>query len=230
MLEAAQGLVRAADDVVDAISGKSVSGTFTIGSVRSSALSLLPKAIIALKNDFPDLKIKLHVANTDELLNDVVTGRLDSAMVAEYSGVPSTLRWSPFIQEPLFAIAPKGTPPMPAAEMLSELPYVKFISRFRLANIIETEVARRGIVTNVIAEIDTITAVVACVVNGLGASIAPWSALKEASGEMVAVPFGDPPISRQIGLIERRASPRAAVIDRLHQHLVSFSGKYGLAR
>lgn len=230
MLEAAQGLVRSADDIVDAISGKSVGGTFTIGSVRSSALSLLPKAIIALKNDFPGLKIKLHVANTDELLNDVVTGRLDSAMVAEYSGVPSTLRWSPFIQEPLFAIAPKGTRPRPAAEMLTELPYVKFISRFRLANIIETEVARSGIVTSVIAEIDTITAVVACVVNGLGVSIAPWSALREAGGEVVAVPFGDPPIYRQIGLIERRASPRAAVIDRLHQHLVSFSGEFGVAR
>lgn len=230
MLEAAQGLVRSADDVVDAISGKSVGGTFTIGSVRSSALSLLPKAIIALKNDFPGLKIKLHVANTDELLNDVVTGRLDSAMVAEYSSVPSTLRWSPFIQEPLFVIAPKGTPIRTAAEMLSELPYVKFISRFRLANIIETEVARSGIVTNVIAEIDTITAVVACVVNGLGVSIAPWSALREIAGEVVSVPFGDPPIYRQIGLIERRASPRKAVIDRLHQHLVSFSGEFGVAR
>lgn len=77
MLEAAQVLVRSADDIVDAISGRAISGTFTIGSVRSSALSLLPRAIIELKNDFPELKIKLHVANTDELLNDVVTGRLD---------------------------------------------------------------------------------------------------------------------------------------------------------
>lgn len=114
--------------------------------------------------------------------------------------------------------------------MLTELPNVKFISRFRLANIIETEVARSRIITNVIAEIDTITAVVACVVNGLGVSIAPWSALKETSGAVVAVPFGDPPIYRQIGLIERRASPCAAVIDRLHQHLVSFSGQFGVAR
>ena len=32
-------------------------------------------------------------------------------------------------------------------------------------------------------------------------SIAPWSALKEAGGEVVAVPFGEPPIYRQICLI-----------------------------
>ena len=230
MLEAAHSLVRSADDVVDAISGRAITGTFTVGSVRSSALSLLPRSIVALKADYPHLKIKLHVANTDELLNDVVSGRLDSAMVAEYTGVPSALRWSPFLSEPLFVIAPRGTPFMAASELLSQLPYIKFSSRFRLAHIIETELARMSIATNIIAEIDTIAAVVGCVVHGLGVSIAPWIAMKEAPGEVVSVPFGNPQIHRQIGLIERRASPRASVIDRLHQHLVSFSGDYGIPR
>jgi DNA-binding transcriptional LysR family regulator len=230
MLEAAHNLVRSADDVINALSGRAIAGTFTIGSVRSSALSLLPRAIVALKADYPDLKIKLHVANSDELLSDVVSGRLDSAMVAEHPGIPSTLRWSPFINEPLFAIAPRGTAQMSATEMLSTLPYVKFNSRFRLAQLIDTELARSGIVTNVIAEIDTMTSVVACVINGLGASVAPYSALKEAIGEVVSAPFGDPQVYRQIGLIERRTSTRTIVIDRLHQHLVGFSGEYGVAR
>ena len=230
MLEAAHNLVRSADDVIDAISGRAITGTFTIGSVRSSALSLLPRAIVALKAEYPDLKIKLHVANSDELISDVVSGRLDSAMVAEHPGIPPTLRWSPFINEPLFAIAPRGTPQMSASEMLSTLPYVKFNSRFRLAQLIDIELARSGIATNLIAEIDTMTAVVACVVHGLGASVAPYSALKEAVGEVVSAPFGNPHVYRQIGLIERRTSTRTIVIDRLHQHLVSFSGKYGVAR
>src|SRR3712207_293263 len=55
MLEAAHNLVRSADDVIDAISGKAIAGTFTIGSVRSSALSLLPRALVALKAEYPDL-------------------------------------------------------------------------------------------------------------------------------------------------------------------------------
>ena len=230
MLEAARDLVRSADDVKDAISGRAIAGTFTIGSVRSSALSLLPRAIVALKADYPDLRTKLHVANSDELLSDVVSGRLDSAMVAEHGGIPSTLRWSPFINEPLFVIAPRGTPPMTGSEMLSTLPYVKFVSRFRLAHLIETELARSGVVTRPIAEIDTMAAVVACVVHGLGASVVPHSALKEAPGEVVSAPFGHPQVFRQIGLIERRTSTRTIVIDRLHRHLVRFSGEYGVAR
>nr|WP_178119246.1 LysR substrate-binding domain-containing protein [Agrobacterium rubi] len=230
MLEAARSLVRSADDIVDAISGRTISGTFTIGSVRSSALSLLPSAIVALKADFPDLRIKLHVANTDELLNDVMSGRLDCAMVAEYSGIPSALRWRPFINEPLLVIAPYSTPDMSGLEMLSTMPYVRFNSKFRLAQIIEIELAKTGVVPNLIAEIDTIASVVSCVIHGLGVSVAPWIALKDVAVPIVSVPFGDPQILRQIGFLERRAGTRTSVIDRLHEHLVRLSHPYGIAR
>lgn len=230
MLEAARSLVRSADDIVDAISGRTISGTFTIGSVRSSALSLLPSAIVALKADYPDLRIKLHVANTDELLNDVMSGRLDCAMVAEYSGVPSALRWRPFINEPLLVIAPHGTPEMSGLEMLSSMPYVRFNSKFRLAQIIETELAKTGVAPNLIAEIDTIASVVSCVIQGLGVSVVPWIALRDVAVPIVSVPFGDPQILRQIGFLERRAGTRTAVIDRLHEHLGRLSHPYGIAR
>ena len=230
LLETARTIVRSADDVIDAISGRAIGGTFIIGSVRSSALSLLPRAIVALKKDYPELKIKLHVANSDELLADVVSGRLDCAMVAEYSNIPATLRWSPFINEPLFVIAPKGTPKMSAEEILSKLPYVRFNSKFRLAQLIETELAKSGSVTNPIAEIDTIASVVPCVINGLGASVIPWIALRDVRNEVVSVPFGIPQVHRHIGLIERRSGTRSTVIDRLHMHLVDLSAPYGMRR
>lgn len=230
MLEAARTLVRDADNIIDAISGRAISGTFTIGSVRSSALSLLPSAIVALKANYPDLRIKLHVANTDELLNDVMSGRLDCAMVAEYSGIPSALRWRPFINEPLLVIAPHGTPEMTGLEMLSSMPYVRFNSRFRLAQIIETELAKTGVVPNLIAEIDTIASVVSCVIHGLGVSVVPWIALRDVAVPIVSVPFGDPQILRQIGFLERRAGTRTAVIDQLHEHLGRLSHPYGIAR
>lgn len=37
----------------------------------------------------------------------------------------------------------------------------------------------------------------------LGASIARWSAVKDASGEVAVVPLGDPQYFLQIGLIKR---------------------------
>jgi DNA-binding transcriptional LysR family regulator len=230
MLEAARTLVRDADNIIDAISGRAVSGTFTIGSVRSSALSLLPLSIVALKADYPDLRIKLQVANTDELLKDVMSGRLDCAMVAEYSGIPSALRWQPFINEPLLVIGPNGTPKMSGFDMLSKLPYVRFNSKFRLAQIIETELAKTRIVPNLIAEIDTIASVVSCVIHGLGVSVVPWIALRDIAAPIVAVQFGEPQILRPIGLLERRSGTRAQIIDRLHQNLARLSDPYGIPR
>jgi DNA-binding transcriptional LysR family regulator len=228
MLEAARTLVRDADNIIDAISGRAVGGTFTIGSVRSSALSLLPLSIVALKADYPDLRIKLQVANTDELMNDVMSGRLDCAMVAEYSGIPSSLRWHPFINEPLLVIGPDGTPQMSGLDMLSTMPYVRFNSRFRLAQIIETELAKTGIVPNLIAEIDTIASVVSCVIHRLGVSVVPWIALRDVAVPLVSAPFGDPQVLRPIGLVQRRAGTRTAIIDRLHQHLSRLSAPYGI--
>ncbi|AYM65836.1 LysR family transcriptional regulator [Agrobacterium fabrum] len=230
MLEAARTLVRDADNIIDAISGRAVSGTFTIGSVRSSALSLLPLSIVALKADYPDLRIKLQVANTDELLKDVMSGRLDCAMVAEYSGIPSALRWQPFINEPLLVIGPNGTPKMSGFDMLSKLPYVRFNSKFRLAQIIETELAKTRIVPNLIAEIDTIASVVSCVIHGLGVSVVPWIALRDIAAPIVSVQFGEPQILRPIGLLERRSGTRAQIIDRLHQNLARLSDPYGIPR
>jgi DNA-binding transcriptional LysR family regulator len=73
-----------------------------------------------------------------------------------------------------------------------------------------------------------LAAVVGCVVHGLGVSVAPWNAVKEAPGEVVSVPFGNPQIHRHVGLLQRQTSPRTTVIDRLHHHLASFSGEFGI--
>ncbi|RUV27581.1 LysR family transcriptional regulator, partial [Mesorhizobium sp. M1A.T.Ca.IN.004.03.1.1] len=47
---------------------------------------------------------------------------------------------------------------------------------------------------------------------------------------IVSVPFGEPQVLRPIGLLERRAGTRIAIIDRLHQHLSRLSDPYGIAR
>jgi DNA-binding transcriptional LysR family regulator len=229
LLEAARDLVRTAEEAVDAISGRRVIGTLTIGTVRTSALGVLPQAIVALKASFPELRVKLRISNSDELLSDVAAGRLDVAVVAEHLGIPSGLRWTPFIREPLLVIAPAGTPRRPAEQLIAELPYIRFRSTFRLAQLIDNELARMGVVPSEIAEIDTIAAIVPCVVHGLGVSVVPNIALQGLGTRLTAVPFGDPTVFRQMGIAARRKHPRAVVIDALHGKLAALSGRYGVA-
>lgn len=226
MLDAARELVRTAEDAIGTITGRKVIGTLVIGSVRTSAMSLLPKAVVRLRERNPDLRIKLRVSQSDALLQDVAAGRLDAAMVAENRDLPAALRWNPFIREPLFVIAPPGSPQMTDRQFLRSFPYIRFRAPVPLAQAIDHELARMNIPLNEIAEIDTVPSITSCVANGLGVSVVPNIAIEECPVTLVTAPFGDPLVTRQIGLVQRARSPRAIMIDQLLQDLREVSGEH----
>ena len=224
MVEAARELVRATENAIDAVSGRKVVGTLAIGSVRTSAMSVLPRAIVELKDRYPELRIKLRVSMSETLLQDVVAGRLDAAMVAEHAGFPPALRWRPFLREPLFLVAPPGSPQLSCREFLSRYPYVRFRSNVPLAHMIDLELARMNVVLNEVAEIDTVLAIVSCVANGLGVSVVPQVAIDDWAAPLVTVPFGTPQLYRRVGLVERQNGARALLIEQLHRRLLDAAG------
>lgn len=78
-----------------------------------------------------------------------------------------------------------------------------------LANLIDTKISRLGVVTNDVALTDKIRSFVTCVRYGLGISIVPHVALEEPeSSELTRLTFGNPRVTRQIGILERTRSPR----------------------
>ena len=231
VLEMAQEILRLEEDTKASLRGDRIAGTLMLGSVRSSAMNLLPAAIVQMQNRFPKLKMNLRVALSSPLIADVAAGRLDAAMVAEHVSIPPSLRWSPFMREPLWLVAPEGTALRDQREMMATLPYIRFRSAVPLANLIDTEISRQGVTTNDIAEIDTIGAIVTCVRQGMGISVVPQVALLEPGDEkLVRVPFGTPQVTRQIGIVERITSPRGEVIARLHEVLAQVCSPYGVER
>lgn len=231
VLEMARNILRLEDDTKSSLKGDRISGTLMLGSVRSSALNLLPTAIVMMRSLFPDLKTNLRVSLSSNLIADVAAGRLDAAVVAEHVGFPSALRWSPFLREPLWLIAPKGTEGVDPIALLNSRPYVRFRSAVPLANLIDTEISRLGVVPNDVAEIDTIGAIVTCVRQGMGISVVPHVALQEPEyQDLLRLPFGQPQITRQIGIVERTVAPRTEIIARLHKVLAGLCGEYGVER
>lgn len=231
VVEMARGILRLEDDAKTSLRGDRIAGTLMLGSVRSSALNLLPLAIVRMRSRFPDLKISLRVSLSSTLIADLASGRLDAAVVAEHVGFPPALRWSPFLKEPLWLIAPEGTVPRDPIRLLNAEPYVRFRSTVPLANMIDTEISRLGVVTRDIAEIDTIGSIVTCVRQGLGISIVPHVALQDPEDQgLVRLPFGSPQLYRQIGIAERTIAPRADVIARLHDELAGTCGAHGVWR
>lgn len=231
MLEVAKNILRLEEDTKASLRGDQIAGTLMLGSVRSSALNLLPKAIVQMRVQYPLLKTSLRVSLSSALIADVASGRLDAAVVAEHVGIPNALRWSPFLREPLWLIAPKGTESADPIHLLNSRPYVRFRSAVPLANLIDTELSRLGVVTQDVAEIDTIGSIVTCVRQGLGISIVPHVALQEPEDvELLRLPFGKPQLIRQIGIVERTISPRGEIIARIHDVLAQLCGPHGVPR
>ncbi|WP_269583834.1 LysR family transcriptional regulator [Roseibium sp. Sym1] len=231
VLEMAQEMLRLEEDTRASLRGDRLAGTLMLGSVRSSALNLLPKAIVQMRQKYPDLKTNLRVSLSSTLIADVASGRLDAAVVAEHVGIPPVLRWSPFLREPLWLIAPHGTKASDPADLLAGYPFIRFRSAVPLANLIDTEISRMGIATSDVAEIDTIGSIVTCVRQGMGISVVPHVALQEPDDQkLVKLPFGKPQVTRQIGIVERIVSPRAEIIARIHEVLADLCAPHGVHR
>jgi len=230
-LEMARDILRREEDTKASLRGDQIAGTLMLGSVRSSALNLLPRALVEMRQRYPDLKSNLRVSLSSTLIADVAAGRLDAAIVAEHLGFPNALRWSPFLREPLWLIVPRGMESSDPIELLNTRPYIRFRSAVPLANLIDTELSRLGVVTSDVAEIDTIGSIVTGVRQGLGISVVPHVALQEPEDlNITRLPFGTPQVNRQIGIVERTASPRAEIIARLHAVLSELCGDYGVDR
>ena len=231
VVDMAYDILRRVDEAQITLSGNQVSGTLMLGSVRTSALGVLPRAIMKMRSDYPLLKINLRVGNSSGLIAEVAAGRLDAAVVAENMSIPQLIRWSPFLREPLWVIAPKHLASDDPVAMLRNLPFVRFQSPVPLAALINTELARLQVATQDIAEMDSIASIIRCVAEGMGISIVPDIALREPDAEALRyLPFGQPQVYRQIGLIERINSSRAKVIDQFHSVLAETCGAYGVMR
>lgn len=229
-LETAHSILQIVEDSAATISGRSVTGTLNIGSIRTSTIEILPRAIVSLRESFPRLKVKLQVGLSEALMNDVVSGRLDFAIVAENVGVPPTLKWDPFLREPLVVIAPLGTPATDPCEMIMGQPFVRYRTAVPLASQIDTEMSRLGLVPDIIAEIDTVPATIECVKAGLGVAVVPHIAtLAAGARDLPHSPFGSPTVYRQLGIVQRIGSPRARLIADMHARLAAFSHPFGVA-
>ncbi|MFV0332965.1 MAG: LysR family transcriptional regulator [Tropicimonas sp.] len=228
ILEMARRILRSVEETKGVVNGRRATGTLTIGSVRTSTIGLLPLAIVGLRKIYPELKVILRVGQSNALVADVLADRINIGIVAEHQAMPRTLRWSPFIREPLMVIAPPGTPGETAAEILATTPFVRFSSNVPLANMIDTELARMGLPTHDIAEIDTIRAIVECVAGGLGAGVVPDVALRANALPLKVVPFGNPPVFRQMGIVHAANSPRSEFFAEVHRQLAAAAGDWGV--
>ncbi len=79
-----------------------------LGSVPTAMAALVPSAIAALTDREPQLAVTLHEGTSERLMQRVVSGRLDLAVVTASSDAPQGVVLDALLDDPLLVALPRG--------------------------------------------------------------------------------------------------------------------------
>lgn len=216
LLEPARAILAAAEDLADiATAGATpLSGRIRLGVVPTIAPYLLPQALPALREAYPELQLFLREEQTGALIDGLWRGRLDAALIAlPYDTGP--LETCPVGDDRLL-LACRADHPLARRRSVERddlrgqpLLLLEDGHCLRDHALMACRVAPGELKEDLQAT--SLGTVIQMVANGLGMTLVPEMALPveqlRASG-VVAVPFAAPEPIRRIALIWRRRSPR----------------------
>ena len=208
----ARGLVEHWEQLTGAFSSPPRLRRLSFGVIPTSLCGLVPPSLRLLCRSQPSLQLRLSTDLSDVLQDRVLRQELDCALVTEFASFAPEIVWRPLASEAFVVIAPQDLTADSGIEALTKAPYIRF-KRFAWAGrLIEQEIERAGIPLQAAMEVDTLDGISLLVASGLGVSVVPSRPKTNPFPENVRVmAFGDPPVARVIGLIERADNPRANV-------------------
>jgi len=198
------------ESMSQALKRDAAGGLLKLGAVHTCVSGVLPMALARMQRQGHSIDIHLTTGLTHELERAVVHRQLDAAIVTEPEGARPDLEFLQFAEEPMVVIVHRQTPGDDDKAVLQGTPYVRFNRSARVGMMVQAEMDRRRIAVQSIMEIDNLEGVVAMVAAGLGASVVPARGVAhEFPAPIRTLPFGQPPLTRSLGLLVPRDNPRA---------------------
>jgi LysR family hydrogen peroxide-inducible transcriptional activator len=219
----ARTILAAAQDLVEVAAGSQapMTGLLRLGVIPTIAPFLLPPALRALRERYPDLRLALREDLTANLLARLEEGQLDMALIALPVDT-ANLRVEPLFDDELWFVGRKGDPQLKAKAV-----HVTPLLTERLLLLEEGHCLRDhslhacGASTHRSTEgveATSLLTLVQMVDSGLGVALVPEMAVKSGLTErlnLVARPMVKPSPKRTIALVTRRSTTRLAELKAL---------------
>jgi DNA-binding transcriptional LysR family regulator len=226
ILEQARKIVELSDNLLETspVAGQ-FSGFIRIGSIPGVSF-MLPDTLCLLRDKYRDLQLRVFSNYTDELITQVLTGKLDAAVVTQPSELDAHLTSRQILVEPMVVLAPKDMTGTSDEVLLKTQPLISFNSKAEVSRRIEEALLQRRIKVDPIMEMDTLETFQMMIQRGLGIGILPVSSVrKHLRDELYIVPFGTPPLTRKITLIQRSDHRRVSLLDAFYSTMVNVAGE-----
>ncbi|WP_202080408.1 LysR substrate-binding domain-containing protein [Caldalkalibacillus salinus] len=196
-------------------------GEIRVGFPHSLAAYTLPRVVSEFRKEHPNVRFLLRQGMVDQLLEDLVDGDIDLALVSPVPEDNPEVQGHILFTEEMIAILPPQHPLAGSKslrlEQLRSEPFVVFRSGFKLRTIVMDACQRAGFTPKIAfegEETDTIRGLVAA---GLGVGLLPAISLRE-SGPInpVHVSISEPKVTRTVGYAtskSRKLSPTDEVFQ-----------------
>jgi LysR family transcriptional regulator, hydrogen peroxide-inducible genes activator len=207
-------ILRSVDELGDfaRASRDRLAGRLRIGMIPTIAPYLLPEVIANLAHMHPELDIHVREALTSKLIQELVEGRLDTAIVALPVSEPSLTEVALFVENFLLARPGKdeGTP-APGSETLREMRLLLLEEGHCFREQALSFCNMQSSLPRETLDASSLSTLVQMVSAGMGVTLIPEMAVavETRSASVSVTRFKDPQPSRTIGMIWRRTSPLA---------------------
>ena len=187
-----------------------IGGRLMLGCVSGVSSDLIPMVLARLRASHPAVKISIEEGLSEVLAHRVRLRELDAAIITELPEPDVELKSLRLIEEAMMIVAPPDCQLSDWREILAAYPFIRLNRNAGMGKVIDRALKENQLQVQEAMELDSSEVVVGMARAGLGAGVIPDGRLRQIPpGEVVAKPFGDPPIHRRVVLIERINNPRS---------------------
>ncbi len=203
------------------LSDGGLSGVIRLGALRTTLTGLTPRAMAALKNRFPEVKLHIRPGLTGTLLAEVERGAIDVAIVTKPHLMPINVVFREITEEPMQLIAAPEESERDPISLLKNRPYIRFNRSAVVGTLIDNWILSKRIRVTETMELDSPEAIASMVHSNLGVSIVPDLAVKPFESVPVKrISLGSDAPKRELGLVYLEDQLKMQAIDALYQSLI----------
>ncbi len=182
-----------------------VAGMVTIGLPATTVSALGLPLVRCVRKRYPGVLLNVVEGMSGHLAQMMRSNQLDLAVLFSRDAVPD-LESDLLLEEELFVMIPTGSPLVAAGRgsitmaEAAELPLILPTGTHGLRRRIAAEFEQRNLAPRVVAEIDSLSLLMTCVNDGIGATIKPMAALLQDCGrgrEWRAIRISDAQLCRR---------------------------------
>jgi molybdate transport repressor ModE-like protein len=191
-------------------------GTIHLGASTTPGVYLLPDTLGCFARDHPNVAVEVEIASTGEILDRLLAGRLQLALVGE-ADVDERVRLEPFVTDEVVGVARPGLLELPAgrvrpAELARQTLLVRE-PRSSTRRVSERALAAAGVWPTRVWELDSSEAIKRAAREGLGVAFLSRYAVAEEieRGELEHFRIaGQPPLERNLHVARLARRPLSA--------------------